>query len=102
MFTAQELNMVSRKYFRVVDQDEDIISLISKNTRHGWYIYRPSNGDRHVKGCIIFHRHENQTEYHRHGYTKTLDEALDQIRAHDNYQINTRWKGKSFTNGKMK
>ena len=102
MFTAKELNMVSRKYFRVLDQEEDIISLESKNTRHGWYIYRPSNKYQNVTNCIIFHRHENQTEYHKHGYTKTFDEAISQIKQHDNYQINTRWKGKSFKNGLMK
>ncbi|MCR5232985.1 MAG: hypothetical protein K6E53_03650 [Lachnospiraceae bacterium] len=101
MFTAKELNMVSRKYFRVVDIEEDVITLISKNTHHGWHIYRPKNEYQQVKNCILFHRHENQTEYHRHGYYKSLDEALDQIRRHDNFQINTRWKGKSFKEGRF-
>ena len=102
MFTAKELNMVSRRYFRGVDLEEDVISLISKNTLHGWHIYRPENEYHQVKSCILYHRHENQTEFHRHGYYKSFEEAIDQIRSHDNYQINTRWRGKSFTNGKMK
>ena len=101
MFTAQELNRISRKYFRVVDIDEDTVSVISRNTLHGWYIYRPSNKYLKITECIIFHRHENQTEYHRHAYTKTFEEAIKLIKEHDNYQINTRWGGKSFINGKM-
>ncbi|MCR5650225.1 MAG: hypothetical protein K6F86_03495 [Lachnospiraceae bacterium] len=102
MFTAKELNMVSRKYFRVLDQEDDIISLESKNTRHGWYIYRPYNKYQNVTNCIIYHRHENQTEYHKHGYTKTFDEAINQNKQHDNYQINVRWGGWFYKGGKKK
>lgn len=40
--------------------------------------------------------------FHRHGYYKNFSDALDQIRSHGNYQINTRWKGKSYKNGLMR
>lgn len=102
MFTAKELTMVSRKYFRVIEQDENVICFESRNTHHGWYIFRPSNEYQLVTSCIIFHRHENQTQFHKHGFTKTFDEAIDLIKKHDNYQINTRWGGKSFKNDKMR
>ena len=96
MFTAQELNRINRKYFRVVNIEEDVVSLISLNTLHGWHIYRPITKYQERTDCIIFHRHENQTEFHKHGYAKTFNDALCMIRQHDNFQINKRWKGKSY------
>ena len=100
MFTAKELKMIGRNYFRVLDMDDSAITLESKNTRHCWHIFRPENEYQQTRHVIIHHKHENQTEYHRHGYSKTFEDAIEQIKRHDNYQINTRWKGKSFTNGK--
>lgn len=102
MFTARELNMVCRKYFHVVDIEDVVITLISKNTLHGWHIYRPKNEYQHITSCILFHWHENQTEYHRHGYYKNFDDVIKQIQQHDNYQINTRWKGKSYKGSNKK
>ena len=102
MFTAQELKRVSRRYFHVVDIEDDVITLISKNTLHGWHIYRPKNEYQQVTSCILFHRHENQTEYHRHGYYKNFDDVINQIHQHDLYQINIRWNGKSYNGSNNK
>ena len=45
------------------------------------------------KPIIIFHRHEDQTEYHKHAQVINLRFALSEIRKHDTYQINIRWRG---------
>lgn len=46
-----------------------------------WHTYRPKKKFGHEDNRILFHRH---------GYYKNFTDALDQIRSHGNYQINTR------------
>ena len=96
MFSALELNMLDRSYFRVIGVEEDVISLESKNTHHGWYLYRPLSRSADSSHCIIFHRHEDQVEYHKHGQATSFKSALRQIRRHDRFQIDVRWKGRSY------
>ncbi len=93
MFTQKELNMVDKNYFYVIDISDNIIILQSKNTLHGWHIFQIEN----TSTCIIYHRHENQTEYHKHGYSKSLEGAIKQIKSHDSFQIQKRWKGFSYS-----
>lgn len=97
MFTAKELNSIDRNYFYVIDVSDTIVRLQSKNTLHGWHIVQPDNEYVSYSGCIIYHRHENQYEYHRHGYAKNLQDAIKQIKSHDQFQIKNRWKGFSYS-----
>ncbi len=97
MFLETELQKIDREYFRVIDTEDNVITLESKNTHHGWHIYRPGFWNYHGAPIIIFHRHENQSEYHRHATSQSLSQALRLIRRHDSYQINVRWGGRSFT-----
>ncbi len=96
MFTTAELNMIDREYFTVIDTEDNVITLVSKNTHHGWHIYRPDFLSHKSRPIIIFHRHENQSEYHKHTQVKTLSNALRHIRQHDTYQINVRWRGSDY------
>lgn len=93
MFTGREYKSIDRSYFRVLDREEDVIVLMSLNTGHCWHLYKPYS-DR--SDCIIYHRHENQTEYHRHGdVMPSLSAAIKSIKKHDQFQIYGRWHGKS-------
>ena len=96
MFTQQELQMIDRKYFTVIDTEDNVITLVSKNTHHGWHIYKPKYLQRNSRPIIIFHRHENQKEYHKHAAVKSFSNALRHIRKHDRYQIDVRWRGKTY------
>lgn len=92
MFTAQEIKMISRKYFRIINIEENVIVLEAKNTLHRWHIYRPENKYQHVLSCILYHAHENQgNEYHKHGYYNNFSDALCDIKKHDQFQIKERW-----------
>ncbi len=92
MYTQKELNMIDRDYFFVIDVQDNTMILQSQNTLHGWHILKLD----YVDIFLIYHRHENQTEYHKHGYAKTFQEAINQIKKHDNYQIYDRWKGFNY------
>ena len=94
MFTGEEHQSIDRRYFRILEREEDIIVLKSINTGHCWHLYKPYNDRSDV---IIFHRHENQTEYHRHDSVASLKEALQQIMSHDQFQIEVRWARKYRT-----
>lgn len=98
MFSHQELNSIDREYFYVIDISDDIVILQSKNTLHGWHIVRPSDEYISYDGVVIYHRHENQYEYHLHDRAKSLNEAIKKIKAHDSFQIKTRWKGFNYSN----
>lgn len=74
MFTGREYQSIDRRYFRILDREENVIVLMSINTGHCWHLYRPYNNRSDV---IIFHRHENQTEYHRHGkVVSSIEKAI--------------------------
>lgn len=64
MFTGEDYQSIDRSYFRILDREESVIVLMSLNTGHCWHLYRPYDNRSDV---IIWHRHENQTEYHRQG-----------------------------------
>ena len=95
MFTAQEIKMISRKYFRIINIEENVIVLESKNTLHRWHIYRPENKYQHVSSCILYHAHENQgNEYHKHGYYNNFSDALCDIKNTTNFRSKNAGAGK--------
>ena len=99
MFTKQELNKIDRDYFRVISIENDVVVLESKNTRHGWFLYRPLGRQLQTPRCILFHRHDDIKLYHKQCII-TFNAALRYIKKHDRYQIDYRWGGKSYLTGK--
>lgn len=88
MFQAEDLRCLDRGYFEIVQADEVDVTLISKNTRHVWYIHNagyPQEGS-----CVIFHKHKASHPYHQHGKANTLRQAVRDIKNHDKWQLKGR------------
>ena len=88
MFTAEELNAIDTKYFAVITANEYDITLISKNTRHVWYLHSVELPDRDM--VITFHKHHVSHPYHTHSKCGTLGKTIRDIKSHDAFQLNGR------------
>lgn len=88
MFTAEELNSIDTKYFAVITANEYDVTLISKNTRHVWYLHSVELPDRDM--VITFHKHKVSHPYHTHSKCGTLGKAIRDIKSHDAFQLNGR------------
>ena len=88
MFTEKELNSIDRKYFEIIVISEYDVTVMSKNTKHVWYLHNASG----VAGetVQIFHKHKANHPYHHHGRCGTLGKALRDIKSHDEFQLNGR------------
>lgn len=88
MYSVKELNSLDRTYFEIIRADEADVTLISKNTRHIWYIH---NAGYPTEGLsIIFHAHSPALPLHHHGKANTLRQAIRSIKSHDKWQMNGR------------
>lgn len=88
MFTTEELNAIDTKYFAVITANEYDVTLISKNTRHVWYLHSVELLDRDI--VITFHKHKVSHPYHTHSKCGTLGKAIRDIKSHDEFQVNGR------------
>ena len=55
MFSKRDLESLDSKYFEIIYKDERDVTIMSKNTRHMWYIHHPEYP--FPGACIIFHKH---------------------------------------------
>ena len=88
MFTTEELQAIDRKYFTAIVADLYVYLLISKNTKHVWYIHSVELSDRNL--CLVYHKHHINHPYHRHSRCGTLRRAIRDIKSHDKFQLNGR------------
>ncbi len=85
MFTREELQGLDRHYFSVVVAEEKGVTLISKCTRHVWYIQSVDVMNRRY--CLVYHKHNISDPYHNHSKCGTLAKAVKDIKKHDKYQL---------------
>jgi hypothetical protein len=87
MFSQKELHIDS-DYFEVIGASIFCVTLRSKNTGHYWHIVNADG--RNYRSCNIYHRHHSEGPYHLHGHKGTLSKCIDDIKAHDVFQMNGR------------
>lgn len=89
---AGEVQEIMKKalegYFEIIYMDDRDVTIMSRNTRHMWYIHNPEYP---LPGsCIIFHKHKVSHPYHQHGRSNTLRQAVRSIKSHDKWQLGGR------------
>ena len=56
MFSRKDLECLDPRYFEIIYMDDRDVTIMSRNTRHMWYIHNPEYP---LPGsCIIFHKHK--------------------------------------------
>lgn len=85
MFQLIDLNDVDRSYFEVIIINPAEVTVMSKNTRHVWYIHNSEFPTE--SSCVIYHKHKVADAYHIHGKAASLQSALNQIKKHDSWVI---------------
>lgn len=88
MFTEKDFSVLDSEYLDIISLDPYDVIVISKNTRHVWYIHNPEYP--RFGSCVIFHKHKVSHPYHQHGRSNSLRQAVKGIRKHDQWQINGR------------
>ena len=88
MYTRQELEAMDRSYFEIIVADEYDVILMSRNTRHIWYLRNVELPDGEV--TVILHKHQASDPYHAHGRSPTMKRAIWDIKKHDLFQMNGR------------
>ena len=95
MFSREDLECLDPGYFEIIYMDDRDVTIMSRNTRHMWYIHNPEYPL--MGSCIIFHKHKVSHPYHQHGRSNTLRQAVRSIKKHDKWQLGGRidivWKG---------
>ncbi len=88
MFSQKDLECLDFGYFEIIYKDDRNVTIMSRNTRHMWYIHNPEYPLR--GSCIIFHKHKVSHPYHQHGRSNTLRQAVRSIKSHDKWQLGGR------------
>lgn len=88
MFCKNDLNQIDNQYFKVLHCGCYSVDLQSKNTKHYWHIEHEVLPT--VAHCVIYHRHNNISPYHKHGYAANLEISILKIKSHDKFQLNGR------------
>lgn len=76
---------IDRDYFEVLDILPDQIVIKSKCTGHTWQII--FRGERYID---IYHKHNDRSSFHWHQSVLTFSDAVDEIKGHDEFQLNGR------------
>ena len=92
MFSREDLECLDPGYFEIIYMDDRDVTIMSRNTRHMWYIHNPEYPL--MGSCIIFHKHKVSHTYHQHGRSNTLRQAVRNIKRHDKWQMG----GRKITN----
>lgn len=88
MFTKKEKRLIWEGYFTIIGETERYIELLSNNTKHCWIICK--NPDGTDKTVMIYHKHSRESEYyHKHWKTWSVVKALESIKQHDRYVLET-------------
>lgn len=84
MFTRKERALFRDPYFRVIREEEQFVELQSENTKHCWNVFK--NQFEQSRKVKIYHKHkESDKYYHDHKLCRTVAEAVEQIKSHDQY-----------------
>lgn len=87
MFSNNEKRIIEISYFEIIRSNEDFYEICSKNTNHCWMIWKNKIIENNIR-ITIYHKHNyNNQFYHKHGKAFTVNHAIQQIRAHDNYVL---------------
>ena len=92
MLSRKDLECLAPEYFEIIYMDDRDVTIMSRNTRHMWYIHNPEYPL--MGSCIIFHKHKVSHPYHQHGRSNTLRQAVRSIKKHDKWQLG----GRKITN----
>lgn len=83
-FTRKEEKFLHDPYFRVIRETDTFTELESVNTGHCWNVFK-NTIERGMK-VVLYHKHKVQDPYyHEHRICRTVSEAIEQIKAHDEY-----------------
>ena len=88
MFSRKDLECLDPGCFEIIYMDDRDVTIMSRNTRHMWYIHNPEYP--FPGSCIIFHKHKVSHPYHQHGRCNTLRQAVRSIKNHDKWQLGGR------------
>lgn len=88
VFSREDLECLDPGYFEIIYMDDRDVTIMSRNTRHMWYIHNPEYPL--MGSCIIFHKHKVSHPYHQHGRSNTLRQAVRSIKRHDKWQMGGR------------
>ncbi len=88
MITEKEKKMFDAGYFNILLINRFAVSVQSKNTGHFWHIIEEEYSTfRHFK---LYHKHNRSDEFHRHRDRKNMAAVLEEIKGHDDFQMNGR------------
>ena len=90
MFKQEDLECLNSGYFEVICKSDRDVTIMSRNTKHVWYIHNPEYPL--PESCVIFHKHKISCPYHQHGYSSSLRQAVQSIKKHDRWQMSGRKK----------
>lgn len=83
-FTRKEEKLLHDPYFRVIRETDTFTELESVNTGHCWNVFK-NTIERGMK-VVLYHKHKVQDPYyHEHRTCRTVSEAIEHIKAHDEY-----------------
>lgn len=86
MFTRKEMALLRDPYFRVIREEEQFVELQSENTKHCWNVFQ--NQFEQARKIKLYHKHkESDKYYHDHRVCRTVSEAVEQIKSHDQYVL---------------
>lgn len=88
VFNREDLECLDPGYFEIIYMDDRDVTIMSRNTRHIWYIHNPEYP---LPGsCVIFHKHKVSHPYHQHGRSSALQQAVRSIKRHNKWQMGGR------------
>ena len=88
MFTATELKNIDQIYFHIINAGFYSVTLQSKNTKHYWHILHQQYPK--FSSCKIQHKHHPAYQFHDQGNAPSLQQAIEEIRDHDQYYLHIR------------
>lgn len=102
MYSKKDFDQIDYNYFYVKTLNAYNICLQSKNSIHYWNIQCQEIKNR--RSLIVLHRHENSGNFHVQLYyhPRTIEQAQDLIKEHDEFHLNVRLKNKNGRNKKQR
>lgn len=86
MFTRKELNYLRDPYFRIIREEDQYIEVQSCNTGHCWTVFK--NQFEAQYKVTLYHKHKFKAPYyHKHRQCRTVINAIEQIKSHDEYVL---------------
>ena len=86
MFTRKELSYLRDPYFRIIREEDQYIEVQSCNTGHCWTVFK--NQFEAQYKVTLYHKHKfKDPYYHKHRQCRTVINAIEQIKSHDEYVL---------------